>query len=104
MSECPQPFRTQHEDGCVPGFGDGKPAAALMICADASPLAIAGAALARASTLRASLLAWASIGGKSSIDASEVAQTLEPAAHEVDLLLSALVAQLGRAEQARQSG
>lgn len=100
MADRAKPFRTDHEDVCVPGFDDQKPAAALMICADASPLAVAGAALARADTLRRSLLAWSCIGGSGTVEAAEVAQALEPMAHEVLMLLDDLIARLGRAEVA----
>lgn len=104
MADSAKPFRTHHEDGCVPGFDDQKPAAALVICADAAPLAVAGAALARADTLRRSLLAWSCIGGAGCVEASEVAQALEPMAHEVLMLLDDLTERLGRAERAALEG
>jgi|GEM_PF-4757401 len=97
------PFRTDHESGCVPGFDDDRPAAALTINPDASPLALAGAALSRADTLRRSLMAWSCIGGSGSVDVSEVAQALEPSAHEVLLLLDALVTRLSRSLVAQEA-
>ena len=101
-AESGKPFRTDHEDVYVPGF-DNKPAAALMIRVDATHLALASAALARADLLRKSLMAWSCVSDSGGVEASEVASALEPAAQEALMLLTELVGRLARAEKAWQT-
>ena len=92
------PFRSGYEGCCLPGVPGSadQPTAALQINPHASPIAIAAAALSRADLLHKALDAWSTVRS-GCVDAAEVAQTLEPTAEEVRMLLSELVTQLHRA-------
>lgn len=88
------PFVASHEDIYENGRStDGSRPPALLINSDASAMVLAAAAHARADRLSKSLDLWV-MTDKGDATATELAETLEPLAKEVDLLLSALMVKL----------
>lgn len=88
-TETHTPFRASYEHLYDRDDDDSRPPA-LLINGGAAAMALAAAALARATRLSKSLNLW-SRTDEEDLTIAEVADTLEPLAKEIELLLGALV-------------